>query len=124
VAAEFPVFDNKKHRTHLQASPPHIRIDFGQSYCHWIYFFDTTPDGQSRAAMPKKTDGVQLFYYIGENEPASEDLWRFWGVVSRSPAKMIYDLGMRGQKVWYRMRWYNTQNETSAWSKEADAFIN
>jgi hypothetical protein len=121
AAADFPPRDHVKTASAAPSSAPIGWVDFGRRK-HTIHFRDSaSPDSE---AKPKGIKGCQIYRFISETAPTSDEDFSWMVTDSDSPYVASYNLNMAGKKLWYMMRWISNGDELGEWSEMIEATIN
>ncbi len=116
-----PIHKTTRTRVSVPTTAPICQINTGTRLRHILEFRDSaTPNDRVK---PEGVRGCQIFLFVGEAAPASENDYRFLAEDSKTPYEHDFEMSEVGKTAFYLLRWINTRNETGPWSSIVSATI-
>lgn len=121
ASANLPPRDKIKTDAPAPSTAPIGWVDYGKLK-HIIRFRDSaTPD---KKAKPDGMRGCEIWYFIGDDPPTSEDDYAYLATDSSTPYTVMYEMKDAGKTVFYQLRWLSNSGERGEWSDTIEATIN
>ncbi len=100
---------------------PICSISCGQRLQHTLHFADEmTP---TRKAKPAGVLGAEIWHFVGNAPPTTEDQLRFVAVDTNAPFVLNYPSADGGKTAYYWLRWVNPTGERGPWGEQSQATI-
>jgi hypothetical protein len=108
--------DTVKTPVPVPTAVPVMELTTGAGNTLVIRFFRLDDEtGAIRRGKPKGVARIEMAYQF-TTEPASPDDCPHRATATRSPIRVTVSPSIRGQKIWYYVRWVNTREEAGPWS--------
>lgn len=121
ASAGLPPRDATRTASPAPTTAPIGWIDYSKLK-HTIHFRDSaTPD---KRAKPAGMLGCEIWRYIGETAPASENDFDYVATDTDSPYVSFFQMADAGKKCFYLLRWISKNGERGEWSEIIEATIN
>ena len=119
--AGLPIHSTSRTPVTAPDSAPTAEIDACNIQEHQLKFFDT--NNTFRRSRPRGVFGVEIFRFVGNEAPLSDEQYQMVGTVTRMNATVTFGSQQAGQTAWYRFRYINTRGEVGPWSMVYNATV-
>ena len=115
IVLNIPVMGGLRNVLAMTDSMPIGVLDAGNRFKHKIKITDSKT---GKYAQPKGVSGCEIWIKISEQPPVDEDELKYVGSTSNRSFSCNFKGTDAGKKVWYWIRWVNSQNEKGNWGPQ------
>ncbi len=112
---ELTIAEGVPAQASISTKRPILFIHSPESCKHILHISDEGKVG--KGGVPKGIKTCEIWYKIGNKEPADDSELSYAGSSSKSTFLVTFDRSQRGKKVYYSARWINARGEYFPWGE-------